>query len=124
MLPALNELLAGEEWRQWEADLERLWWVLAWAGAGDWFGWLLVWVAAHERRAWGRLKEPPAGLVRVVWQVSNPCPGPHSTCPPPACTLQPLARVDEGQLAEVLAAYRAQQARKEAAMVECELRQR
>lgn len=25
MLPALNGLLAGEEWRHWGADLDRLW---------------------------------------------------------------------------------------------------
>lgn len=25
MLPALNGLLAGEEWQRWEEDLDRLW---------------------------------------------------------------------------------------------------
>jgi hypothetical protein len=25
MLPALDSLLAGEEWHQWEQDLDRLW---------------------------------------------------------------------------------------------------
>lgn len=43
---------------------------------------------------------------------------------PATCTPCPFARVDEEQLGEVLAAYRALQQRKEAAMVECELKQR
>lgn len=81
MLPALNELLAGEEWQQWEADLERLWWVggwLVWLG-GHAGGWRAACMAAHQLAhtnsgcagAVVRALEQAAGLMSAPQHVSE-----------------------------------------------------